>query len=233
MKHLRAQFLVSALIAPAALVAASFEGKVSFSMTTGRGQPQSLTYNIKGDKIRIDMPGQKGMGGMIVEPAKKEATMIMDEQKMYMVMAMPDVVAQAAEAKADDVKLEKTGEKEKILGYDAEKYISTHAGVKTDLWLAEGLGTFMAIGNQNPMMGGGRGGPAPQGWEAALANKELFPLRVVSRGKDGKETFKMEATAINKGSLPDSLFTPPAGYQKLDMGGMMKGMMPGMPGATR
>ena len=27
--------------------------------------------------------------------------------------------------------------------------------------------------------------------------------------------------------LPDSLFAPPAGYQKFDMGNMMKGMMPG------
>ena len=34
----------------------------------------------------------------------------------------------------------------------------------------------------------------------------------------------MEATAINKQSLPDSTFQPPPGYQKFDMGGMMKDM---------
>jgi hypothetical protein len=51
-------------------------------------------------------------------------------------------------------------------------------------------------------------------------------MRVV--GKDGRDTFRMEVTAIEKTSLPDSLFSPPPGYQKFDMGGMMKGMMKGM-----
>jgi hypothetical protein len=37
----------------------------------------------------------------------------------------------------------------------------------------------------------------------------------------------MEVTAIDKKSLPDSLFVPPDGYQKFDMGGMMRGMIPG------
>ena len=50
----------------------------------------------------------------------------------------------------------------------------------------------------------------------------------MSKDKSGKQTFKMEATAINKQTLPESLFTPPAGYQKLDMGGLMKGMIPGV-----
>jgi hypothetical protein len=89
------------------------------------------------------------------------------------------------------------------------------------MWLAEGLGTFMAF-NQNPM-GGARGGSTPPAWERALAGKELFPLRVAGKDKAGKESFRMEVTAIEKTSLPDSMFTPPAGYQKLDMGGMMKG----------
>src|SRR5690606_21257588 len=114
----------------------------------------------------------------------------------------------------------------KILGYTATKYISTGDGTKTDLWLAEGLGTFMGF-NTNPMAGGRRKA-APQAWERALAGKELFPLRVTGRDKSGRESFQLEVTAIDKTSLPDSLFVPPAGYQKFDMGGMMKGMLKGM-----
>ena len=98
--------------------------------------------------------------------------------------------------------------------------------------LAEGLGAFMAPSGGNPMGGGRSGGGGGQAWERALAGKELFPLRVVSLDKGGKQTFRMEATAIDRKSLPDSLFAPPAGYQKFDMGGMMKGMMPpGLPGS--
>jgi hypothetical protein len=221
MKRLLA--LATILLAPAVLVAASFEGKVNFTMSAPKGKPQEMHYSIKGDKVRIEMPGQKGMGGMILDTAKKEMITMMDSEKMYMVMAIPDV-AEAKAGKDDDVKLEKTGEKEKILGYTAEKYISTHKNEKTEMWLAEGLGTFMAMAGGNGM---GKKA-APKSWERALAGKELFPMRVVGFDKSGKESFRMETTAINKQSLPDSLFVPPADYQKLDMGGMMKGLIPGM-----
>lgn len=215
--------LATILLVPAVLVAASFEGKVNFKMSTPKDQPQEMHYSIKGDKVRIQMPGQKGMGGMILDTAKKEMTTIMDEQKMYMVMAIPDVAGVKA-VKDEDVKFEKTGESEKILGYTADKYISTYKNEKTEMWLAEGLGTFMAMSS-----GSGMGKKAAsKSWERALAGKELFPLRVVGLDKSGKETFRMETTAINKQSLPDSLFVPPADYQKLDMGGMMKGLIPGL-----
>jgi hypothetical protein len=222
MKH----FVLSLLLAPAALTAASFEGKINMKMTSGKGQPQEIVYNVKGDKIRMEMPGQKGgMGGMIMDMGKREMVMIMDEQRMYMTMAMPDAAIEAAKKKEGEVKLEKTNETEKILGHTATKYIVTSDGTTSDLWLAEGLGTFMSFNQGNPMARGR--GPAPQGWERALAGKELFPLRVVGKDKGGKESFRMETTAIDKTSLPDSMFSPPAGYQKFDMGNMMKGMIPG------
>ena len=227
MKILARTLVLAAVLCPAAVHAASFEGKVSFKMTSD-GKAQDMVYNIKGDKIRLEMPGVKGMGGMILDTTKKETTMIMDEQRMYMTMAMPDAAPTAQKGKNEDVKLENTGMTETILGYTATKYLSTAEGTTTEMWLAEGLGTFMSAGG-NPMAGGRRGGgsPAPQAWERALAGKELFPLRVVGKNKSGKETFRMEATSINKQSLPESMFAPPAGYQKFDMGGMMKGMIPG------
>jgi hypothetical protein len=219
--------LAFALVAPAALPAASFEGRVNFKMSSARDQPQEIAYSIKGDKLRVDMPGQKGMGGVIIDVPKRESTIIMDDQKMFMTMTLPDAAAQKGNKQNEQGTFEKTGEKETILGYAAEKFISTTKDAKTELWLAEGLGSFM-MANGNPM-GGRRGGntAAPQGWERALAGKDLFPLRVVSKDNAGKETFRMEATAIDKKPLADSLFAPPAGYQKFDMGGMMKGMIPG------
>jgi hypothetical protein len=231
MKKLLPLFITCALVAPAALPAASFEGKVSFKMSTGKDQSQNITYNIKGPKLRIEMAGQRGMGGMIMDTDAKEMLMIMDEQKMYMSMKIPEAATEAAAKKGEDVKLEKTGETEKILGYTATKYIATQKDTSTEMWLAEGLGTFMSF-NQNNPMAGRRGGANAQAWERALAGKDLFPLRVVGKDKAGKETFRMETTAIEKIKLPDSMFNPPDGYEKLDMGdggmgGMMKGLMKG------
>ncbi|MES2694930.1 MAG: DUF4412 domain-containing protein [Verrucomicrobiota bacterium] len=219
--------LLCSLLLPAALFAAPFEGKVSLKMSSD-GKAHDIRYNIKGDKLRIDMPaasGGKSMGGMIVDLGKKETTMLMDEQKMYMTMAMPDNTAPKASGKNEDVKLEKTSQTEKILGYLATKYLATSKDSTTEMWLAEGIGMFTSLSGSNPM--GGRKAAAPQGWESSLAGKELFPLRVVTKNKGGKETFRMEATAVDKQSLPDTLFAPPADYQKLDMSGMMKGLLPG------
>ncbi len=230
MKKLLLPLLV--LLAPV-LGAATFEGKVSFKITSGRGKPQDIAYLMKGSQLRFEVAGQKEMGGMIVDLGKKQTIMIMDEQRMYMVMEMQEVAAQAEKAAPGDVKLEKTSETAKILGYDAVKYLATTDGTKTDLWLAEGIGAFMSMPDANPM-GGGRAKGSEQAWERALAGKDLFPLRVVGYAKNGKENFRMEATAIEKKSLPDSLFAPPAGYQKFDMGGMMRGLMPGgFPGGRR
>ena len=231
MKKLVLLFIASALVAPAVLSAASFEGKVSMKVTSGREKPMDINYSLKGGKLRIEMPGQKGGGGMIMDPTKREMIMLMDEQKMYMTMTLPEAAVETATKKSDDSTLEKTSETEKILGYTATKYIVTEKnGSTTDMWLAEGLGTFMSFNQNNPMAGRGRGGSNAQSWERALAGKELFPLRVVGKDKAAKETMRMEVSGIEKKSLPDALFAPPADYQKLDMGGMggmLKGMIPG------
>lgn len=227
-KNTLRSLLVSALLAPAALFAAPFEGKINLKMTT-EGKAQEMLYSVKGDKLRIDMPGIPAMGGAILDLGKKEMTMIMPEQQMYMTTSMSE--GKDAPARQDDaVKVENTGQTEKILGYLATKYLASAKDSTTEIWLAEGLGVFASM----PSQGGGGGlfgrkkaAASSQAWESALAGKELFPLRVITKDKKGKESFRMEATAVDKTPVPASSFAPPEGYQKLDMGAMMKGALPG------
>lgn len=230
MKKLLLPLLASLLLAPGALFGATFEGRVTFKMSTPKDPSQEMRYAIKGDKVRVELPNQKEMGGMIMDLGKREMIMIMDSQRMYMVMPMQDQPAGGPGKKAQsEPKLEKTGETQKILGYLAEKYLSTHEGTTTEMWLAEGIGAFAGLGQPS---GKGRGN-APQAWERALSGKPYFPLRVIGRDKGGKETFRMEATAIDKQPLGDDVFAAPAGYEKMDMGGMMRGMLPGLPGMPK
>lgn len=216
------------LLAPLATHAADFEGKVGLKMTSGKST-QTMTYSLKNGKMRIDLPNAQGVA-VIVDPVKRETTTLMGEQKMYMVNALSEPTAAEVKKQETEMKLEKTGETEKILGYTAEKFIATDKENKTEMWLAEGLGMFMSASG-NPM--GRSQTAAGQGWEKLLAGKQLFPLRIVGHDKAGKETYRMEATSIDKQSLPDAMFVPPADYQKFDignmggMGGMMKGLMPG------
>jgi hypothetical protein len=224
MKNCLRLLCASLLLASAGFAASAFEGTVNFKISDPKEKPMDMSYSIKGDKLRLDMAGMKDAGVMIVDMKKKEMMMIMKEEKMYMTMALSDV-EEAAKKNADESPLEKTSETERILGYTATKYISTDKKKKTstDLWLAEGVGSFVSMSS-----GGGRSSKsAGRNWEKLLAGKDLFPLRVVEKDKSGKETYRMDVTAIEKKSLPDSLFAAPAGYEKFDMGGMMKGMIPG------
>jgi len=237
MKSLVRLVLASALLAPAVLLAASFEGKITYKLSSPREKGMEMHHSIKGEKMRIEVP-MKGEGGsMIMDMKKKEIIMLMDSQKMYMTMQIPEseTVANVAGTRGNEVNLEKTNVTEKILGYTATKYIATYDNLKSEMWLAEGIGTFMGMGNSSG--GGGGGGlfggrkkadSGAKSWEKLLAGKDLFPLRVVELDKAGKERSRMEVTAIKKESLPDSVFMPPADYQKFDMGGMMKGLIPGL-----
>ncbi len=229
MKTLLALLLAGALFAPAAH-AVDFEGKVSFRIDSGKNESMTLTQSVKKGLVRMDTSvGKDGSGAMIMNAAKQEMLILMPEQKMYMVQTIPKPKADDAKQAAAAVSVEKTGVTEKIAGYLAEKYLVKSKDFTGEIWLTDQLGAFMGMGEGGPggPMGGGRGNSPGSGWEAALAGKNMFPLRVLNTAAKGKDSFRMEATSVEKTSLPDSLFAVPAGWQKFDMGGMMRGMMPG------
>jgi len=185
------------LLASTVVAAGTFEGKVNFAMTSAKDKPMAMNYRIKGDKLRIDMPDQKDIDGMI-----------MVNEEMYMVTAMPDPAEAQAQKQSDGAKLEKTTETEKILGHTATRYsVTDKKGTITNMWLAESLGRFMAMGD-NPTGGGRRGGHADKAWGKVLAGKDLFPLRFVGTDKGGKENFHLEVITIEKKSLSDAEFRP-------------------------
>lgn len=214
----------SLLTAVQAFAADGFEGKVTFSMSAGKGRAQVMDYTMKGSVVRMDINAEGHTVSSIMDMGKREMTMLMPEQNMYMVMPMklpPEAAAKVKEMEST-AEVEKTGKTETILGYKCQQVLVKDKGTVTEMWLAEGLGTFMGMGN------GGGGGPfgggrsaGPSKWEQALKGVGGFPMRVITRDAKSKETFKMEVTKIAPGPQPDSAFAPPAGYQKFQMPGGM------------
>ena len=213
---------VAVLTAPAALSAAEFEGKVRMRMSDPKGGARDVDYFIKPGLARVEFalsPEQKMT--TIRNVAKQETVILMPGQNMYFAISDADV-ADAAGAK--DVSFEETGEKQDILGYPCTKYISKDKNLTTEIWATEQLGSFVGFSGGNPMSKKKSAAPA---WERALKGKNFFPLRVVSQNKKGAEQFRLEAVTIDKSSQPDSLFAIPTGYQKFNIGGLMKGLLPG------
>lgn len=232
MKTLTSFVALLVLLVPSVVSAASFEGKVAMTVTSDRG-PTPLTFSLKSGLSRIDVQGPEGRAAAIImNPAKQEMTILMPQQKMYMVRPIPKPGEMLERnGAASEAAIEKTGEHEKILGYDATKYVSKTPEGTTEVWITDQLGTFMGLGNgPGGGFGGrpGRNGGAHQTWEQAFVGKDAFPLRVVSTTAAGKQRFHLEVTSIDKTAVSDTLFTPPSDYQLLDMGNMMRGM--GMPG---
>lgn len=228
MRILTPYLAIAALVAPASLSAESFEGKVTMQMTGRGGTAQEVSYTMKGSRVLI---GIGTMAGVIMDRDKNEITVLMPQQRMYMVRPMPQVPAnpQAPNGAPNDVSFQETGVTEKILGYTCTKYLVKSKGSTTELWVTDQLGSFAGFG---PGMGGGRPGGGrgslPQPWEQALRGKNFFPMRVVGTGagKGGAETFRLEVTAVDRQPVDDSALAPPADWQKLDVGAMMGGFAP-------
>jgi hypothetical protein len=185
-----------------------------------------MTYSMKGSRVLISM---ENTAGIIMDRDKNEITIMMPQQRMYMVRPMPQAQAngQAPNGAPQDVSLQETGVTETILGYACTKYLVKSKNSTTELWLTDQLGSFagfsQGMGGGRP--GGGRGG-MPQAWEQALHGKNFFPMRIVESAGGGTQSFRLEVTAVDKQPMDDSAFAPPADWQKFDVGAMMGGFAP-------
>jgi hypothetical protein len=242
-------FIACALATPAALPSADFEGSVYFKINTGKGSPQDINYSAKNGLVRIDIKKTEGRSpSVILDAAKQEMIILLPEQKKYMVQAIAESRNPLSRPGSAEPTLEKIDGTEKIIGYDCGLYVVKSKDSTTQLWLTEQLGAFVGFGTGTgskssaptsspspmspPAPGGARGRASasnPNSWESLVAGKNLFPLRVITINTEGQETSRLEATGVEKKSLSDSDFAPPAGWEKFDMGSMMRSMLPPPP----
>lgn len=207
----------------------TFEGKIDMTITTGSGQSQTIAYEVRGEQVRINVAAGNGQGASMIMDLQKEQMLIMiPQRKMYLVRPLPAMGPGAASGpgntqpttSSQSPDLVQTGEKTTLLGYPCTKYTVSQNGATTEVWVTDALGNFVGFGG---MGRGQRGGGAPSAWEQALIGKGFFPLKVSGTDSQG-HSFQMVVTSVQKGALPDSDFSPPAGYQEFNMGNIMGGM---------
>jgi hypothetical protein len=206
-----------------------FEGDVTMHTTSSHGPPQDLTFHVKGQKLRVDVPEQRGeQAHAIFDQSTNKILVVMDTQKMYMELDPSAAQAHAAAAHAPATVTE-TGKHETVAGTDCEDWdIVEASGKRASVCIAKGLAFFDFGGGMRP-----GGGESASAWMDELRAKKAFPLKAVETDATGKEISRMEVTKIEKKSLDDSLFTVPAGYRS------MSAMIPslaghaGVPGAPK
>jgi hypothetical protein len=211
---------VAGVLAPVSASAAEFEGRIKMKMQPKKGDPQTITFAKKGQRMRMEIPtGKETMVGLM-DFEKREMSMLMPGQNMYMVIEQKDIPLMDEVRKSQEsTTLEKTSETAKILGYDTTKYIARDGKNVTELWLAEGLGTWFNMAGGSPMKA-----RKLADWEREVIAKGFFPLRMVSLDSKGKPSNTTEVVELTPQKLDDSLFVPPAGYTRFSLGGMLKGL---------
>ncbi len=202
-----------------------FEGDITMNVSDHGKPPQTITYEVKGSKMRFDAPTGRpgGSGYAIMDTSNKKMITVVDAQKLAMVMNMDDVGKGAGPAAAAGAaaapKIDKTGKTDTVAGYQCDIWnVTAQSGNKSEVCVTKGITWFSSMKDPS------------KAWMSTLTGEGMFPLRAVTSDPTGKEVSRMEVTKVDKKSIDDSRFEVPAGYKTMDMGDMMKnlGNMRGM-----
>jgi uncharacterized protein DUF4412 len=205
------------------------------SLSTGT---QEMTLVVAKDKLRIE----HAQGGMISLPGEKKTVMLMHPQRMYLIMAANDPRMGGSQGmmggkdgdksvtSPEEINWEKTGQKAKIAGYDAEQWVGkdkTSGKMVAELWVggpAElGREYYDGLGSGGGMLGGltaklqamKNSGPYGAG----------YPLKTVSYDDNGQPTATTIVKKLETSPADPKWFAIPEGYMEMKMPGGM-GAMP-------
>jgi uncharacterized protein DUF4412 len=210
-----------------------FEGVITYRTHEGGDKEHLMTMATKGNKLRIESGDSStaGMGAMIWDGDAHTSTIIMPQRKMYMrsstdqTMAdIPGMAKKPDDTPAPKFDITKTGRTETVAGVNCDVYHGTSVtDGKTEegeLCVAKGVGFFMP----GMMNGMGRRNPTEAQRYAALrqAFGENSGILKATKMVDGKPVVQLEATKIERKSLPDAVFEPPPDYTQFQMPQMGK-----------
>lgn len=210
----------------------TFEGEVTMKVSGGSsaagvgakaGSPQTLVFGMKSPRVRVDGIGGAAAGdpmlaegaAFIIDPPVKKGFILMPSRKMAMVIDFDKAKAPGAPGTAPP-KIDKTGKKSVIAGYECEEWKISSKDSRADVCVAEGIKWIDLgdIGMSSPELA----------LAVAAGESNRFPLRLVAFDAKGTETSRMEATKIEKKKLADDRFAVPADYKVIDMDALMGGL---------
>ena len=206
--RLRALVTVVAITAgsvPAPLLAQkNFEGTITWGSVLATGGQGETVISVKGGKTRIDMTDPRRGTLTSIRDGSGRIIMVIAPRKAYYVMGN-------ARELFDARKYEATGRKETVAGYPCEYYRVLDAKGRNEdnaeACVTTALG-FAAVGQGGAMAD-----------DEAKSIRQQFPngfmiLKATHNGRSPVQVLKVE-----KKSLSDDLFSPPAGYTEIKMPG--------------
>jgi hypothetical protein len=191
--------------AASAATTAPFEGEITVAVTNASSQklPATITYDIKGDKVRY-APSAMNVRA-IDDQSAQQAYAIDDSAKTY-----EQVDTKNAKA-LPDPSVNKTTKSETIAGVACTDWTIDAGDTKVDVCAAPGI-AFFDLDRDS------KSGALEPAWATALTKAKAFPLRAIVRDKGGKEQYRVQATTVAHGKVDDTKFAaPPTSFKKMDL----------------
>src|SRR5579872_4964141 len=202
------------------MAAGNFEGEVDMKINKLNTNGHLIQYFVKGHKARFqaDSSDGKSSGSGIYDWQTNQIILLIDKQKMYMVSQTHPEKFHYGNDK--HFKITKTGNSENILGYDCQEWAYTSDDNNGKIWFASGIGNWWA----NQMAAQADKLPPDQRALVEVAvDQKLFPMKWETTDKSNSYRGGGEVVKVEKKSIDESFFEPPAGYKKFDMGSLFGG----------
>ena len=189
----------------------------------------TITTQIKGDKIRVDMPSSpQGAMSTIMDLNSGDSTTLLHDQKTA--MKVPGAqIKQMAEAmkksrasagtNAEPLKFQDTGKTEKVGDYNAEIYTWSSAdGAHQTVWVARDFPDYSKIKVQMDKL---NNSPVAQMSKGAAPDVSTLPGMVVKTQMEvSGQKITSTLVSVKESPVDDSVFVTPKGYQEMTQPGM-------------
>lgn len=183
--------------------------------TEGGGQSGEQTILIKGDKARTDLSAQVSV---ITDGATGEIVTLAHPQKSFLKTtaaqskAMMDQL-QKMRASSEPPKLQATGKKEKIAGFDCEIFNCNLGAIAITYWLAKDFPDYKAVLAQMQKM---QAGAIVANAKGVLPDLQDFPGMPIKTEMDlGGKKIATTLVSAKEGAVDPASFTIPPDYKEI------------------
>lgn len=214
----------------------TFEGMVTYKISTPDGKTAVIRYYQLGSRVRQEVQVEGQTASTITDGTTGEMTTIIPQRKQYMVMNLKQAAGALApmagamgkrQAPVDysKFKVTATGRRETIVGVSCEHYLFENTEQRsrgqTDICAAGGMGFMGSPYQAGALMPSTAAMLRANNPELArLMRRGFFPLKMTMT-EGGKQSV-FEATAVDRHRPDAALFTPPPGYSRLEIPGMTR-----------
>lgn len=184
----------------------------------GAGQSGQMTVKFHGDLMRADVSDQLST---VTNTSTGEILTILHAQKSVMRMnaeqtrAIMEAATKTEPAGAEPPKLIPTGEKQKINGYDTERFKFKVGEMEISYWLAKDFPNFQSLVAQMLKMQSSGLAKAMRGMSPAASDFTGMPLR--TEINVGGQKMVSTVVSIEERAVSPSEFEVPAGYNEMKM----------------